>query len=299
MSSDQATDSSPGGGETDQDTESADGVSTDPVADSETTVVSSDTETEQDVATGSEDGTETDSTLESRKAVSVIANTEPVFDFDGDGCLPSFGFDENGEQSGGLAPSGSLTGGCRDENFLLSSHTLHRYACIEVDGTEYCGHFYALYFLKDQITRLGGGHRHDWEYAAVWTRDGQVTHGSASAHGDLDTRKASELEFEGSHLKIVYHKEGLLTHALRFAEADEIAENPYGKFVTPPIVSWYELNVEGLSREEMRGRLNSFDYGKASIPNKDSNFLANLNEFKPSDYPEFDSHSVEDANPYP
>lgn len=233
------------------------------------------------------------------KARAAINHTEPVFDFDGDGCLPSAGFDENGDMNSGLSPTGSITGGCRDDHFLDSATTLHRFACVREGSTEYCGHFYALYFQKDQITALGGGHRHDWEYAAVWTKDGVVTHGSASAHGDLDTKAASELEFEDTHLKIVYHKDGLLTHAFRFADPDEIAENPYHLFVTPPIVSWYELEVNGLTREQMRERLNSFDYGSATIPSKDSNFLENLNEFKPSSYPNFDEKSVQDANPFP
>lgn len=218
----------------------------------------------------------------------IINNLQPVFDFDGDGCLPSAGISRTGEQNAGLKTSGRITGDCRSGNFMLTSNTLHRYACSVSGGNTYCGHFYALYFEKDQVFDwFGGGHRHDWEHAAVWTTNGVVTHGSYSAHGDLFTKAASELPFEGSHLKIVYHKDGILTHALRFAKDNEYAENPYGSFITPTIISWYQLEGDGLSNQEMRNRLNSYDYGSATIPMKDSNFKNNLNDYRPSGYPAF------------
>ena len=219
----------------------------------------------------------------------------PVFDFDGDGCLPSAGISRSGEQNDGLKTSGSLGGGCRHSQFLSYSNTLHRHACLESNGDTYCGHFYSLYFLKDQvIPYIGFGHRHDWEFAAVFTKNGVVTHGTYSAHGDAFTKQASELPFEGGQLKIVYHKDGAGTHAMRFAKLpNEVAENPYGSFVTPPIVSWYRVTGGGLSNADMRLRLNNYNYGSATIPLKDSNFLSNLNEAKPSSYPAFTQASID------
>ena len=227
----------------------------------------------------------------------VINGTQPVFDFDSDGCLPGAGISRNGKKNGGLQTSGKITGNCRSRNFLDISNTLHRYVCRYSNNSNYCGHLYALYFEKDQVADyVGGGHRHDWEVAVVWTKDGQITHGSYSAHGDLFTRSASDLEFEGSHLKIVYHKEGPLTHAFRFAKRNERAENPYGRFVTPTIVSWYEMYGDGLSNIQMRNLLNNFDYGSANVPLKDSNVLRNLNEYKPSGYPTFTIDDAERSN---
>ncbi|WP_440053687.1 NPP1 family protein [Pseudoalteromonas sp. T1lg65] len=223
----------------------------------------------------------------------VINGTEPVFDFDGDGCLPSAGISRTGQQNSGLKTSGSLGGSCRDNSFLQTSNTLHRYACKDTDQGQFCAHFYALYFKKDQLfPYFGGGHRHDWEYAAVWTKDGLVTHGSYSAHGDLYSKPANELPFEGGHLKIVYHKDGILTHAMRFAKSNEVAENAYGRFVTPPIISWYEMTGDALTNQALRDRLNSYDYGSATIPLKDSRFLTNINRFKPSGYPTFDTSDL-------
>jgi hypothetical protein len=178
------------------------------------------------------------------------------------------------------------------------SNTVHRYACTESDGDTYCGHFYALYFEKDQIlSGIESGHRHDWEYAAVWTMNGEVTHGSYSAHGDLTTASASDLYFEDGHLKIVYHKESVTTHAFRFAKYEEEAENPYGVFVTPPIISWYNFTGDGWNNLVMRTLLNNYDYGSANLPMSDGRFISNLNEFKPSEYPEFSSDDVLAANP--
>lgn len=212
----------------------------------------------------------------------------PVFDFDGDGCLPSAGISRWGQQNGGLKPSGSIAGGCRNSDFLESSNTLHRHACKWQNDSNYCVHFYALYFLKDQVSDyFGGGHRHDWEHVAIWTINGQVSHGSYSAHGDLYTQPANELAFENGHLKIVYHKDGVLTHAFRFSSSNEWAENPYGVFVTPPLVSWYVVVGDWVSNQDMRALLNTFDYGSASIPLKDSNFINNVNTARPAGFPAF------------
>ncbi|OCQ19988.1 sugar-binding protein [Pseudoalteromonas luteoviolacea] len=223
----------------------------------------------------------------------VINDTEPVFDFDTDGCLPSAGISRTGVQNSGLKTTGSLGGSCRDSQFLNTSNTVHRYACKNTETGIYCGHFYAMYFKKDQVfPYFGGGHRHDWEYAAVWTKDGIVTHGSYSAHGDLFTKPANELPFENGHLKIVYHKDGILTHAFRFAKSNEVAENHYNRFVTPNIISWYTMQGDGVSNQTLRTKLNQYDYGSATLPVKDSRFLHNLNRFKPANFPTFSNADV-------
>lgn len=218
-----------------------------------------------------------------------VQRLAPVFDFDGDGCLPSAGISRSGKQNAGLRTTGSITGDCRSSDFLNTSNTLHRHVCMSSNGKQYCAHFYALYFEKDQV--LPGwdifGHRHDWEHVAVWTTDGAITHVSASAHDDMDTRGVASVPFEGEHPKIVYHKDGIGTHAFRFAKNNEVAENPYGRFVTPAITSWNSLRGDGLNNQEMRTRLDTFDYGKATIPMKSSNFFTNVNRFKPSNYPTF------------
>ena len=224
-----------------------------------------------------------------------ISTTHPVFDFDGDGCFPSAGIGRDGQMNGGLATSGSLGGDCRESDFLKTSNTLHRYACKTVDLDEYCGHSYALYFMKDQVVAGADafGHRHDWEHAMVWTKNGNMTHGAYSAHGDMFTKPTAELPLDSAgRLKIVYHKDGGLTHSLRFAKSGEIAENPYGAFVLPPLTSWFTLHGDSLSNQEMRNRLNSYDYGSASIPSKDSNFVSTLNSNRPAGYPQFDQNDI-------
>ena len=222
-----------------------------------------------------------------------ISVNYPVFDFDSDGCLPSAGISRDGLQNGGLAPSGSITGGCRASNFLQTANTLHRHACVSSGSDVYCGHFYALYFLKDQATALGGGHRHDWEHAAIWTKNGVVTHGGYSAHGKLYNAAIGSLSTQNGHLKIVYHKDGVTTHAMRFASSGEAAENAYGSFVSPAIISWMALKGDSLNNAQMRDKLNAFNYGSATIPLKDSNFLNNLNTYKPSEYPSFTAASLD------
>jgi len=226
------------------------------------------------------------------------AKYAPVFDFDTDGCLPSAGISRDGQMNPGLGTTGTVNGNCYgvdpDHYFLPTSNTFHRYACIESNGIDYCGRFYSLYFEKDQTTLAGCsicGHRHDWEHIAVWTMNGTITHVGASAHGSCDpVEKNVNMIFQDDHVMIVYHKDGPVnTHCFRFANGTDVTtpENPHGKFVTPALVSWYELTGDSLSNSRMRVLLNSFDYGSATLPMKDSNFWINLNNFKPPSYPVF------------
>lgn len=178
----------------------------------------------------------------------IPANTDtvrfaPVFDFDGDGCLPSAAIGNNGLPNPGLGDE-SRTANCRTVNFLESSNTLHRYARAVNDGHVYEAHFYVLYFEKDQCWDEWDpfdlcGHRHDLEQIIVWTTDGVITHVCASAHGDCVPKPAADVPFIGEHPAIVYHEDGILTHAFRFANSSDIGnpENPYGDFVIPPIAS--------------------------------------------------------------
>ncbi|MEM7125615.1 MAG: NPP1 family protein [Chloroflexota bacterium] len=219
-----------------------------------------------------------------------VAQIAPVFDFDGDSCFPSAGISRSGQKNGGLKPSGSITGKCRSHNFLDLSNTFHRSTCESQNGSTYCVHFYALYFLKDDFIagfEFPGEHRHDWEYAAIWTKDDLITHGSVSQHGSAETRSISELQLEQGHMKVVYHKDNIRTHAMRFAKENELAENPYGSFVIPTLVSWYNLTGDGLDNALMRNRLNSFDYGAANLPINNRNFLEKVNDIKPLGYPIF------------
>lgn len=152
---------------------------------------------------------------------------------------------------------------------------------------------FALYFEKDQTVAGGvfgtaaGGHRHDWENVVVWTTDGVITHGSYSAHGDLFDAPVSELDTQNGRLKFVYHKEGVLTHAMRFASKGEVAENEYGTFVTPPVVDWYTMTGDGVSNQELRQVLSTHSYGSAVFPIKDDRFFSELNQFRPDGYPFF------------
>jgi hypothetical protein len=219
----------------------------------------------------------------------------PLFDFDGDGCLPSAGISRFGEQNGGLKPTGNITGGCRRVDFLNYSNTLHRYACKVSNNINYCGHFFSLYFLKDQATAFGGGHRHDWEHVAIWTQNGAITHAGYSAHGDLFNSPAAQLASDNGHVKFIYHKDGVLTHAMRFASSTEAAENPYGRFVLPKVTSWWAVKGASVDNAGMRSLLNSFNYGSANIPVKDSSFLTNLNTYRPSGYPAFTAADLENS----
>ncbi len=79
-----------------------------------------------------------------------IKTFSPRFDFDGDGCLPTAIISSSAELNGGLSPTGSITGQCRDSDQLAKANTLARKMCKVSSGVEYCGYMYELYFEKDQ-----------------------------------------------------------------------------------------------------------------------------------------------------
>ena len=95
---------------------------------------------------------------------------------------------------------------------------------------------YGLYFEKDQAV-IGsglGGHRHDWEHVVVWVQNDQVQYVSTSAHGNFDIQTRDQMRFDGTHPKVVYHKDGIGTHAFRPANSnDEPPENHQGSWQFP------------------------------------------------------------------
>ncbi|WP_188987324.1 NPP1 family protein [Saccharopolyspora thermophila] len=206
------------------------------------------------------------------------ARWQPAFDYDGDGCYPTPAIGADGTVAEGLEPSGALNGNCHDASDLDNTNSYSRATC---DPSGWCAYLYDLYFEKDQA--VAGvdpfGHRHDIEHVVVWVHDDQARYVSASAHGEYQTRPASEVVWEGTHPKIVYHKDGASTHAFRFANADEQPENHHGSWQYPDLVGW-----DGFP-EGIRDRLTAADFGKASLAIKDGAFEDNLEKAKPDGIP--------------
>jgi hypothetical protein len=146
-----------------------------------------------------------------------------------------------------------------------------------------------LYFQKDQAGHGTDaiGHRHDFEFAVVWTQNGQPTHASTSAHGKLKTYRWKDIPKNGNHPKVVYHKEGTLTHAFRKAKWGETkAENPTGKWVRPPLASYYTMKGR-IGNAKMTKLFTSYNYGKANLPTTYWQMLEKLNKYKPAHFPNY------------
>ncbi len=159
-----------------------------------------------------------------------VRNFHPKFDFDSDGCYPATPFNRYDalRQNSGAKATASLHGGCKDATWLPYANTIHRQICKEtIEGpnrVERCAHFFELYFEKDQAIGFSflGGHRHDVETVIVWTGkiNGQneyLSHVSTSAHGKFTTRSIGQVQMEGTHPLVVYHKDGGRTKLIRWA----------------------------------------------------------------------------------
>ncbi|CAM5661386.1 hypothetical protein STENM36S_01623 [Streptomyces tendae] len=57
----------------------------------------------------------------------------------------------------------------------------------------------------------------------VWVKDDTVRYVSTSNHGSFSVHERSAVRFDGTHPKIVYHKDGISTHCFRPATAGGIS----------------------------------------------------------------------------
>lgn len=222
----------------------------------------------------------------------LVEQYHPVFDMDGDSCLPSAAVSRKGTGNPGVSLGGGLTKDCRSRNFMRTSNTYHRWDRKTVNGDVWEVHLYDLYFEKDDASIFDWwwytwrhyGHRHDVETVIMLFRNNQPQYVGVSAHGYYDgdqTRHWNSVPKQGNHPKVVYHKHGLLTHSFRFAHWHEWdAENPTDAWVMPPLASWFEMTGSGKSNADMRRYLNSHRYGKASFKVKDSTCAQETKTFK-------------------
>jgi hypothetical protein len=113
----------------------------------------------------------------------------------------------------------------------------------------------------------------------VWVNNGQVQYVSVSAHGGYSTYDRTQVAFEGSHPKVVYHKDGASTHCFRTAGFTEAPENHYGAWQYPTLVGWdnYPAGV--------RDKLTQASFGSAVFGLKNGTFEADLTKAKPAAIP--------------
>ncbi|MEU5523442.1 NPP1 family protein [Streptomyces sp. NPDC093250] len=203
---------------------------------------------------------------------------QPAYDYDTDGCYPTPAIGPDGAVNTGLKPTGALNGNCRDAPDLDNTNGYARSMC----NNGWCAIVYALYFEKDQaLPGIGlGGHRHDWEHVVVWVQNGSAQYVATSNHGSFSVHARSAVRFDGTHPKIVYHKDGIGTHCFRLARAgDEPPENHEGSWQYPALIGWNGY-PPGL-----RDRLVSYDFGSAHFGLKDGSFASHLAAAKPPGIP--------------
>lgn len=211
-------------------------------------------------------------------ASALESSFQPAYDYDTDGCYPTPAIGSTGELNGGLKPTGALNGNCRDASDLANTNGYSRAKC----NNGWCAVVYALYFEKDQaIPGVSlGGHRHDWEHVVVWSQGGEAKYVSTSAHGDFVVHARDQVRWDGTHPKIVYHKDGIGTHCFRAANTnDEPPENHRRAWQFPTLVGWdgYPANL--------RDKLSQADFGSAHFGLRDDSFASHLAEAKPAGIP--------------
>ncbi|MCO8271635.1 NPP1 family protein [Actinoplanes sp. TRM 88003] len=205
----------------------------------------------------------------------------PAYDYDVDGCYATPAIGPDGTLNGGLKTTGAVNGSCRDQWDLDNSQTYARSKC----NNGWCAIVYASYFEKDQAVAGSGlgGHRHDWEHVVSWVNQAsnQVEYVTTTQHSSQVTYPRSQVRFDGTHPKAVYHKDGPSTHFFRPANSnDEPPENHYHNWRYPPLVDW-----NGWPSLELRDKLMAADFGSAGLKIRDGSFEYLLNAAKPSGIP--------------
>jgi hypothetical protein len=208
-------------------------------------------------------------------------DVQPAFDFDTDGCYPVPAIRSNGTTSPGLdvGIGSDLTGGCRDGADLIDTNAYVRTA----SNNGWTAHMYGYYFEKDHTGVPFTGHRHDLEHVIVWSKDGEARprYVSVSAHGRYETRAAADVLWTGNRPEIVYHKDGIQTHAFRFgttADAGAV-ENHMQAWQVGGLVSW-----DGFP-PGFRDTLVTADFGNAKLDLRDDRFAEALLAAKPASVP--------------
>ncbi|KOV71665.1 hypothetical protein ADL00_07235 [Streptomyces sp. AS58] len=207
----------------------------------------------------------------------------PAMDYDTDSCYTTAALQSDWRTNPGLPLDGSwnpVNGGCRDHNRLEQSNSYSRPKC----NNGWCAIMYALYAEKDQESPWAG-HTHDWEHVIVWVNNNKVRFVSATAHGKWYSRCGTcaggvRYDPSGTHPKIVYHKDGGGTHALRFADpADDAVENSTGGWFYPRLIGWEWGYPGGV---QMRDHFINTNWGKAKLELKDENMQQQLAKAKES-----------------
>lgn len=128
------------------------------------------------------------------------------------------------------------------------------------------GIMYAWYMPKDMPTSgvSTGAHRHDWENVVVWVDNPAVASprllgAAASGHGKY--KKTTSPSREGERPKVEYFTSFPTNHELQFT-------GTLGRDLS--LIAWESMP------EAARKGLEEADFGKATVPFKESTFKGNL-----------------------
>lgn len=121
----------------------------------------------------------------------------PRFVFSPNTCMPAPVIDQEFRLSAGLPHTREVDGDC----LPIGRANIYTQTLIIAEHTALA---YALYFPKDGAAPFGvGGHRHDWEYVIVWTKNAMVTAVTFHQHNGWYTQPRDRIAMLAEH-PVVY-----------------------------------------------------------------------------------------------
>ncbi|RLN50526.1 hypothetical protein BBP00_00010036 [Phytophthora kernoviae] len=174
------------------------------------------------------------------------------------GCYPYPAIDSVGNTNAGLSVlSLKKCGGSLDGPQVYGRSVLYKDVWAIV---------YAWYFPRDRV--VTGGQRHAWEHVIVWVEksgSGKTKLVSVSASSRANRYSSATPPdpdtVDGNSPKLAYDHRGLLKHYLN-------ATTELGDF--QPLVMWDDMT------DAARVALDTYDWGKSTVPLNEENFLNNI-----------------------
>ncbi|MFH7767698.1 NPP1 family protein [Acinetobacter sp. BSP-28] len=212
-----------------------------------------------------------------------------VFAFGTDGCLASspvwYDTERNSlKPNHGISTGGAKNGHCGYANQLNKAYIIYN----EIESTNnpaYKARVFGLYAVKDD--GYLGGHRHEWEHAIVWMKNGVPEFVSTTEHKGVNTRKASDTGHlpDNSNAFGVKYIIKKTTHYLDFAGKDK--NNVVTNKDPSPDKTWFAAKDQQVvdfnqANPEFKSIINNRGNWGETVPRvNDRNFL---NQQKPKEW---------------
>lgn len=219
----------------------------------------------------------------------AISGGRIVMAFGTDGCLASSPVWYNAgtlAANPGINPNGKMSVYCDYKDQLPKAYVLYN-EIKSNNNPSYTARVFALYAVKDESKVFIGSHKHEWEHAILWMKDGIPQFISHAEHKEVKTKSintAAHLKGQ-SNLYAVKYIAKKSTHYLDFASGDK--NNEVTNNNPTPIGRWFGEDLRDYvdykkTNSEFKQLINTKNNWGETVPRIDDKKW--LNDHMPSEW---------------